>query len=313
MYKQLVQLYGDGYNEAERKRFKEVVFSNVTTNLRKLVKQSVIFLERTKDDQYAIAEDLTVSKEWVASIRSANTVQVTPEVAMHFQALWADPAIQATYEARAQFQLSDSCAYFMERLEEISSPGYVPSLQDVLHSRVRTTGIVENEFQIDSATLRIFDVGGQRNERRKWIHCFDGVTAVLFVAALSGYDQRLFEDRNVNRLDEALNLFEHITSLEYFEECSVILFLNKRDIFQEKLASKPLTVWDPDYHGGPGLADAYDYIQRCFEERLPIEEPQPLYTHFTCATDTENMKVVLAAVKDIIIRASLIEGGLMDG
>ena len=41
---------------------------------------------------------------------------------------------------------------------------------------------------------RLVDVGGQRSERRKWIQCFDDVKAVLFVAALSGYDMTLFED-----------------------------------------------------------------------------------------------------------------------
>ena len=55
---------------------------------------------------------------------------------------------------------------------------------------------------IDDVPFRIFDVGGQRNERRKWIHCFDGVTAVIFVAAISEYDQVCFEDSHKNRLDE---------------------------------------------------------------------------------------------------------------
>ncbi len=53
-------------------------------------------------------------------------------------------------------------------------------------------------------------MGGQRNERRKWIHCFDDVTAVIFVAAISEYDQVLYEDPTQNRLMEALNLFDEI-------------------------------------------------------------------------------------------------------
>ncbi|EJW74437.1 hypothetical protein WUBG_14655 [Wuchereria bancrofti] len=42
--------------------------------------------------------------------------------------------------------------------------------------------------------LRIFDVGGQRSERKKWIHCFEDVNAIIFIAAISQYDQVLFED-----------------------------------------------------------------------------------------------------------------------
>ena len=60
---------------------------------------------------------------------------------------------------------------------------------DVLRSRVRTTGIVQQDFQIKAKKYTMFDVGGQRNERRKWIHCCDNVTAVIFVTAVSEYDQ----------------------------------------------------------------------------------------------------------------------------
>jgi len=44
---------------------------------------------------------------------------------------------------------------------------------------------------------RLFDVGGQRSERRKWIQCFDDIRALLFVAALSGYDMTLIEDPSI--------------------------------------------------------------------------------------------------------------------
>jgi hypothetical protein len=42
----------------------------------------------------------------------------------------------------------------------------------------------------------MFDVGGQRSERKKWIHCFENVNALLFLVAISGYDQCLAEDKD---------------------------------------------------------------------------------------------------------------------
>lgn len=45
----------------------------------------------------------------------------------------------------------------------------------------------------------MFDVGGQRSERKKWIHCFEGVTCIIFIAALSAYDMVLVEDDEVVR------------------------------------------------------------------------------------------------------------------
>ena len=78
---------------------------------------------------------------------------------------------------------------YFEKIDAMSEPDYTPSEEDVLLCRSRTIGIVKTVLEIDKNEFNIFDVGGQRNERRKWIHCFDEVTAVIFVAALSEYDQ----------------------------------------------------------------------------------------------------------------------------
>ena len=45
--------------------------------------------------------------------------------------------------------------------------------------------------------FRIVDVGGQRSERKKWIHCFEDVTAILFFIALSAYDLDLREEQAI--------------------------------------------------------------------------------------------------------------------
>lgn len=97
--------------------------------------------------------------------------------------------MQEAISRAAEFQLNDSTVYFWERASEILKPGYLPTEQDVLRARVRTTGIVQQNFDIAGKKYTMFDVGGQRNERRKWIHCFDNVTAVIFVTAISEYDQ----------------------------------------------------------------------------------------------------------------------------
>jgi len=56
----------------------------------------------------------------------------------------------------------------------------------------------------------MFDVGGQRDERRKWIQCFNDVTAIIFVAAASSYNLVLREDATQNRVQESLELFASI-------------------------------------------------------------------------------------------------------
>jgi guanine nucleotide-binding protein subunit alpha, other len=96
---------------------------------------------------------------------------------------------------------------------------------------------------------RMFDVGGQRSERKKWIHCFEDVTAVLFLVAISGYDQCLVEDKDANQMQEALMLFDSICNSQWFVNTSMILFLNKIDIFRDKIKQSPVKNYFPDYQG----------------------------------------------------------------
>lgn len=97
--------------------------------------------------------------------------------------------------------------------------------------------------------FRMFDVGGQRSERKKWIHCFEGVTAIIFCVALSGYDLVLAEDEEMNRMIESMKLFDSICNSKWFVETSIILFLNKKDLFEEKIVRSPLTICFPEYSG----------------------------------------------------------------
>jgi guanine nucleotide-binding protein subunit alpha, other len=85
---------------------------------------------------------------------------------------------------------------FFEDINRLFMVSYMPTDQDILRTRLRTTGISETIFDLGNLTYRMFDVGGQRSERKKWIHVFDNVQVVLFLAAISGYDQALVEDRN---------------------------------------------------------------------------------------------------------------------
>ena len=184
---------------------------------------------------------------------------------------------------------------YFDNITRIAAPDYMPNDQDVLRSRVKTTGITETTFIIGDLTYRMFDVGGQRSERKKWIHCFENVTTILFLVAISEYDQLLFEDETVNRMQEALTLFDSISNSRWFTKTSIILFLNKIDRFKEKLPVSPMKNYFPDYEGGDDYAAACDYVLNRFVS-LNQHETKQIYTHFTCATDTTQIRFVMAAV-----------------
>jgi hypothetical protein len=169
----------------------------------------------------------------------------------------------------------------------------------------------------------IFDVGGQKNERRKWMHCFQEVTAVIFVAAISEYDQVLFEDGTTNRLDDAFKLFDYVCNSRFFENTSIILFLNKCDLFAEKIKTTDLRQPNPDpfkaekepvlfadYTGGCNYDAAITYIVNRFLSinKNPSKE---IFWRVTCATDTNNVHTVFQAAKEIILKQNLMTSGFM--
>lgn len=187
----------------------------------------------------------------------------------------------------------------------------MPSDQDVLRSRVKSTGITETTFVIENLTYRMFDVGGQRSERKKWIHCFENVTALVFLVALSEYDQVLFEDESVNRLQESLTLFDSICNSRWFIKTSIILFLNKIDLFQEKLPRSPLIEFFPEYKDGDDYEAASQYLLDKFISLNTRADTKQIYTHLTCATETKQIKFVMNAVNDIVVHDNLRNVGLL--
>jgi len=302
LFKQMISIYGTGYPEAERATFRSVICNNVMVSAQALIAAAPHFGGPVR---------CTTALQFFKPQMPADLL-ITRTNDQHFKDLWKDPGIQRAYENRAQFQLIDSTKYFFDKLDEIAVDTYIPSQQDVLRSRVRTLGIVESSFNIDGNTFRMFDVGGQRNERKKWIHCFEHVTAVLFVGVLSEYDLVLFEDPTMSRMVETITLFEDICNSQWFTKTSMILFLNKRDIFEDKITKVPLNVCPlfMDYKGPNTYAAGCEAIDELFKSKNRNAE-KVIYTHVTCATDTSNITAVFHAVKDIIIRMSLGEAGLV--
>mmetsp|Transcript_8751 Transcript_8751/g.13061 ORF Transcript_8751/g.13061 Transcript_8751/m.13061 type:complete len:428 (-) Transcript_8751:203-1486(-) len=220
------------------------------------------------------------------------------------EVLWQSPTIQAVWRQRAAKNINDSHGCFLTDVKRIASPNFIPTEDDILKCRLRTTQVVVERYNIEGVDFEICDVGGQRTERRKWINCFNDVNAVIFVAALSEYDQKLAEAKTQNRMVEALNLFGSIVKNAYFEKTPIMLFLNKKDIFLEKIQHSDIgkVSFFHDYGGPPNDFDygVLYFIQK-FEEQLEGEFNDN-FIHVTNATDTTNMEFVLNASRLIILK-----------
>ncbi|CEO59469.1 Guanine nucleotide-binding protein alpha-3 subunit [Penicillium brasilianum] len=223
--------------------------------------------------------------------------------------LWNDPCTSTVLERQNEFYLMDSAPYFFEEAKRITAPDYIPNVSDVLRARTKTTGIYETRFTMGQLSIHMFDVGGQRSERKKWIHCFENVTSIIFCVALSEYDQTLLEESNQNRMMESLVLFDSVVNSRWFMRTSIILFLNKVDLFRQKLPRSPLSNYFPDYSGGNDVNRAAKYLLWRFNQvnRAHLN----LYPHLTQATDTTNIRLVFAAVKETILQNALKDSGIL--
>ncbi|XP_012992203.2 guanine nucleotide-binding protein subunit alpha-14 isoform X2 [Esox lucius] len=298
--KQMRLIHGAGYSEEEKQSFTKLVYQNIFTAM-----QSMIRAMQTLNIPYSEAQNedyaIMLSEMEVDMVNDLETSHVEA-----IRSLWRDRGVQECYQRRREYQLSDSTKYYLSDLNRIADPSYIPTQQDILRVRVPTTGIIEYPFDMDNVIFRMVDVGGQRSERRKWIHCFENVTSIIFLVALSEYDQVLAEC-DENRMEESKALFKTIITCSWFQDSSVILFLNKTDLLEEKIRHSHLVNYFPEYTGPKNDPEAArEFILKMYQDQNTDRE-ETLYSHFTCATDTENIRFVFAAVRDTIIKHHLKE------
>ncbi|ESO96094.1 hypothetical protein LOTGIDRAFT_54202, partial [Lottia gigantea] len=190
---------------------------------------------------------------------------------------------------------------FADNADRILDYSYVPNNQDILHARVNTNGLHETSFKFKGFEFTVFDVGGQKTDPRKWIHYFDNVSAMIYTVDISCYDNR---DADPNRLMQSLQLFRSVISHQIFEITTIILFLNKTDIFRSKIRHISLHSTFPEYNGTDfDYKESSRYIQLLFTERNV--DSREFYSHFTTATNSSNIRTLFDDVISIVLQQGL--------
>jgi len=274
-----------------------------------IIGQMKAIIIQCEDLEIALDGNVQESADYITQLSRVDTF-INSTVANHVTTLWNDARIKDAFNRRSTLGIVDSCPHFFDALERISSADYVPTEEDMLLVRTPTSGIVSQQLMIDDCPFLIMDVGGQRSERNKWIHCFDAVKAVLFVASLSCYDQALYELDYVNAMQEALDLFDKICNSRWFRQTAMIVFLNKADLFRIKIQEKELKTCFPEYDGPNTFKDGIEFVRDQFVEKCEDSKRQ-IYTHITCATDKGNVERVFNDVNHTVISGSMQSTGLI--
>ncbi|KAJ3424311.1 guanine nucleotide-binding protein g(o) subunit alpha [Anaeramoeba flamelloides] len=298
--KQLRILHKQGFEEQDLLQYKVTIKQNAIIHTKALLNAC------SMNDWDLLNENKEMAQKFLRY--ETKHTSLTTEVGEEIRSLWTDQALQTAYENRHLFQLPDSTDYFLDNIKRIAEEDYIPTERDMLNCRIPTTGVNEISFKFGEIPWSVIDVGGQRSERRKWIHQFEDVTLIIYVVAASEFNQKLYEDESINRIIESLTLFRKTANNEFFKEKNCVIFLNKIDLFREKIKKYDLSETFPDYKGGNDVDEAKKFLKKKF-----LSEGQNgkrnIFVHETCATDTKNIEMVFDAVNTSILEESLKIGG----
>ncbi|KAG5340304.1 hypothetical protein C0989_002197 [Termitomyces sp. Mn162] len=176
---------------------------------------------------------------------AAKTLASTSE---SIKALWAHHAVKRLLEAK-KLRLEESAPFFLDSIDRIAEPDFLPTNDDILNVRLQTLGVMEHTFPINMGGVtydwKLYDVGGAMflarpvdflSQRHAWVPYFDDATAIIFLAPISAFDQYLEEDPKTNRIDDSLQLFNAICSNKLLVQAHLVLLLNKvSDTFHQSV------------------------------------------------------------------------------
>ncbi|GBE88344.1 Guanine nucleotide-binding protein alpha-4 subunit [Sparassis crispa] len=273
-------------------------------------------IDKSRDDRddvsitHSIVEEKDQLAEEVASVLSSCKDDV--------KELWSLPAVKRLRDKR-KVRLEEWAEYFFKSIDRVSSTGYVPTTDDILHARIQTMGVAEHVFDVPlhgrNVTWHLFDVGGARGQRHTWVPYFDDATAIIFMAPVSAFDQYLAEDPRTNRVDDSLQLFRQICSNRLLKNAHLVLFLNKTDVLREKLGKGTrVSKYITSYGDRPNeFEPVVNYFVAHFTQvhTRNNENNRVLYTHLTSVVDTKATQSIITNVRDSIFRDYLKSAALV--
>ncbi|XP_065364693.1 guanine nucleotide-binding protein subunit alpha-11-like [Calliphora vicina] len=299
--RQMRFVYDKGHTGYDRMKYVGIIHQNVFHAM-----QIMIEAMQVLRISYETKENAFVNAALIKYVDLNYPVLFIDIFRLALKELWADAGIQECYMRGREFALLDSTKYFFNHLDRIAAPHYIPNDQDILRARDPSHGLEEHLFYYKNVEFLITDLGCQRSERKKWMHCFDNVTAIIYMVAISEYDQFSLDPEHRNLLKESLELLKSIVSYKCFNDISLIIVLNKLDIFEEKIMHSHLVDYFPEFTGREyDPREARSFILDLFLKVIPSK--RRIYYYFLSSVDEHSASIVFVyrAVRDTILNANL--------
>eukprot|EP01128_Nolandella_sp_AFSM9_P007868 TRINITY_DN4456_c0_g1_i1.p1 TRINITY_DN4456_c0_g1~~TRINITY_DN4456_c0_g1_i1.p1 ORF type:complete len:340 (+),score=63.58 TRINITY_DN4456_c0_g1_i1:33-1052(+) len=299
--RQLRHHHGDGFSETEYEYFAAAIPALCLQNMRKLITG----VAKSRGGQ--IPKSIRRAVEFVRS----ETI-LSEESAAAISKLWSSRHVKAAFEERARLKIaiSPTAGYLFKHIDRYAAAQYRPTLKDILYCNVKSTGVQEVKLKIENRVFHVIDVAGQRSERRKWLHCFENVSCVIFMASLDEYNLVLEEDETMNRFKESLNLFHTLSGSQFFDKSYWILFLNKSDIFRQKSQKYPLNEFfnDCSQQTASDYQLSISFLKRKFQKKYQAKGP--LLVMITSNINSKSTLSVFEYIRSNLVLKALDNAGL---
>jgi len=311
--KQMKIIHGVPWDPVELSNFIKVIRGNYINGM-----QDVLEVAK-KINLHLLPENEEKAKQ-LNAIR-ARTVDLGSEQIELLKGLWQDPAIKDVVNSHNEKLTITHLSYFWEHLDRITQADYVPTDEDILRARMRTAGANSSAIYIDKNYFEFFDVGGQKPERAKWEQVLSehSFAAIIYFVATDEFDVD-DEEKEFDRTKMEISRFifsEIVNSNILPEDVPVILFLNRDDLFEERLKDpagfKAFQETFPEYEGTDDKMEGLEYIKELFMAVVKDHpKTNPIKCHNTCALDRDSLVVVWRTVREFLLKQALTDIGLFN-
>eukprot|EP00475_Leptophrys_vorax_P020547 TRINITY_DN28141_c0_g1_i1.p1 TRINITY_DN28141_c0_g1~~TRINITY_DN28141_c0_g1_i1.p1 ORF type:complete len:367 (-),score=74.19 TRINITY_DN28141_c0_g1_i1:109-1209(-) len=309
LWKHLAMIYGDPPSEDKRKNCLTAIHLNIIAMTCKVLSWYTAPQDGgdNKEEDIMQISSLEIGervKEVNKSMyHSAVAFRISADVGKDLETLWADPVFNKLLRMGDPSKMFTpfNLQYFCDKIAEIIDPNYLPSDQDILNVRVRTSGLEARDLEIKGKRFRAILTGGQRNERRKWIHALSDFSAVIYVFSVADYDKVLLEDATRSYVEESLqvlaDLFDQSPSVR---TVPFVVAMNMQDILEKKSSAEVFKSYFPEFDGET-VEDVNQFYQKLILTRIGASAQKDMI-HFvpTIANNTEQMRSSCDKIFDLI-------------
>ncbi|KAJ3271558.1 hypothetical protein HDV01_006520 [Terramyces sp. JEL0728] len=275
LLKQLKIIYGKGFGAEEKEATKALIRKSIWNSIITLINESKVNTENSQ----------LILKMAEPSNPKINVIPLDVQTAV--LDVWNNPTIQTSFE-----KSSVPPTLFMPHINRIYDEAYIATDLDILNLRTVTQNVSETVFVVNKENMHFFDVSGLLHHRKVWLNYFDNVNSVLFVISLAAYDQVLVEDEKTNRMVDSIELFHELVEEKLLAKPQFILFMNKKDLYEQKVKKSKIVKYFPDYEGKAGsVSQGINF----FKAKFTNEVNRSIFTHVTCCTDTSSMKIIIVS------------------